>query len=267
MALNNVKAIVDVADLTVMKYGTRDELFYCDFGTNVGIEGTSEELTVRGGIGSPVRVTYYHSKEANFTSEMPLVDIGMLGAKIGRDVEVGGTIAPQTDNLTVVGGKIQLKQTPLTGTLKVYQLAPNGRDKVQELKLGDHLTNPDEYSITDKEITVHSDVADGTTLRANYDYTAGEKSKKLRLTTKDIAGFVRITGSGFGIDESGNKAPIKFIIHRMQPSPDFALNFSSSEATNVPFNGKILPEKMDVNGEQVEVFWDYIELADEEFTG
>lgn len=261
--LNNVKAIVDVADLTVQKYGTRDELFYCDYGSNVNIEGTSEELTIRGGQNSPIRIVAHHSQDASFSSEMPLVDIGALGAKVGREVEVGATVAPQTDRKVVSSATIELSQTPETGTLKIYQLDTNGRDKTIELVEGDPATNDDEYSITGTTVTVSSTIADGTEIRAHYDYTAGVNTKKLRMTTEDIAGAVRITGSGYGIDENDNKAPIKFIIHRMKPSPDFAINFAAGEATNIPFNGRILPELVNVDGKTVNEFWSYIELTDE----
>lgn len=261
MALDNVMGLVDVVEFEVQKFGTRDLLFSVDYATTVGLAVDAERIDIRGGINNPIRISTDHTKSANFTSELPLVDIKTLGVKLGKAAVKGATTAPKSEKLVVAGTSVTLTQTPLASTLKVYVLESNGRDVKNELVVGTPASNPLHYSITAKVITVHATVVAGTLIKVLYDYTTGVSAQLVRVTAKDFAGNVRITGTGYALDESGNKAPVSFIVYNAKPTPEFEMVFKSGESTNVPFNCTIYPTT--VGAEQV--YFDIIPLGDETY--
>ena len=263
MALDNVMGLVDVVEFEVQKYGTRDLLFSVDYATSVGLAVSAERLDIRAGIGAPIRISTDHTKSANFTSELPLVDIKALGVKLGKEAVKGATTAPKSERLAVATSTVTLKETPLAGTLKVYVLESNGRDVKNELVVGTPASNPLHYSIVAKVITVHATVVAGTLIKVLYDYTTGTAAQLVRVTAKNFAGDVRITGTGYALDESGNKAPVSFIVYRAKPTPEFEMMFANGTATNVPFNATMYPDKVGVE----EVYFDIIPLGDETWVG
>lgn len=261
MALNNTFAIVDVVDFAVQKFSDRSLLFTVDYATSVGLGTNSERLEIKGGIGAVTRVVAEYGRTSEFTSELPLIDIGMLGVKLGKAAVKGAATAPMLERLQVASSKVTLKQTPKTGTLKVYVLASNGRDIVSELTADTTASAADKYAINGKEITVHNTITNGTYLRCAYDYTSGANTQLVRVTAQDFAGDVRITGRGYAKDESGNKSPVAFIVHRATPTPDFEITFANGQATNVNFNCTMLATLID----NEMAFYDIIPLPDETF--
>lgn len=252
---DNVCGIVDVVDFEVQDFVTRDLLFSVDYATSVSFSTSAESLDIRGGIGMPVRITTHHTREANFTSELPLIDINVLGVMLGKKVATSSITAPKSERLLVdaTSGKASISETPLTNTLKVYLLADNGRS---ELKVGDPTTEEDKYLINGKEITLHT-AHEGKYIKAIYDYTADTGTQMVRLTAKDFPGYCRITGTGYRLDESGGKHPVSFIAHRFKPDPNFEITFAGGTATNITFSGKLSPNLVD----NEEVYFDLIYLS------
>lgn len=259
MALDNVMGIVDVVEFEVQKFNTRELLFSVDYATSVSLAVSAEKLDIRGGLGAPIRISIDHTKSADFTSELPLVDIKALGVKLGRTAVKGTTTAPKSEKLIVDSSTVTLTQTPIIGTLKVYVLEDNERDVKNELTVGDPVTAETEYSIVADVITVDVSITDGMIVKAIYDYTTGISAQLVRVTAKDFAGFCRVTGTGYALDESGNKSPVSFIIHKCKPTPEFEIMFKTGEATNVPFNCTMFVHKIDAE----DVFFDIIPLGDE----
>jgi hypothetical protein len=263
MSINNVLAITDVVDLVAFDYKTGDVVFEVDYATQVNLAGNAERLNINGGMGGPTRISKDYGKTAAFEATFPMIGMDVLGEKLGSKVKKGATTAPQRDKLAVVSNKASLTQTPLTGTLKVYQVDSNG-GRV-ELTAGDPATVATAYSIAAKEITVSSTIADDTILLCTYKYTTGENAMQVSLTAKDFPRYLRIIGVGVCDDESNNRVPVKFEVKRMKVSPEFQLTFSSGgEATEVTFNGDMYTHKEVVNGEIVEKYFDFIVLGDEE---
>jgi hypothetical protein len=188
------------------------------------------------------------------------VDFTALGVKLGKATVKGATTAPKSERLIVsASNTVTIKETPLTGTLKVYVIADNGRDIVNELTAGTPGTTATAYSIATKVITVNSSIAQGTYIKVLYDYTTGANAQKVRVTAKDFPGYCRVSGTGYVLDESGNKAPVSFIVYKCKPTPEFEMTFATGKATEIPFNCSMFPDLVD--GE--EVFFDLIPLADE----
>lgn len=260
MPLDNTIGIVDVVEFEVQRFGTRDLLFSVDYATRVSLAVDGESLDIRGGIGAPIRISLDHSRTANFGSELPLVDVRALGVKLGRATVRGATTAPRSQRILAVTSTIAIAQTPLAGTLRVYLLDVNGRDVQNELIVGTPATTATHYSIAGLNITVHTSLV-GRLIKVVYDYTSGINAQLVRVTSRDFAGFVRVTGTGYALDESGNRTPISFIVHKCKPTPEFEMIFQNGEATNVPFNAIIHPTA--VGG--VDVFFDIIPLGDEVF--
>ena len=262
MSLDNVMGIVDVVEFEVQKYSTRELLFSVDYASSVSLKVASEKLDIRGGVGAPIRISVDHTKTADFASELPLIDIKALGVKLGKTAVKGATTAPKSEKLIVATSSVTLTQTPLASTLKVYVLESNGRDIKNELTAGTPATGATEYSILAKVITVNVAVTAGTVIKVVYDYTTGVNAQLVRVTAKDFAGYCRVTGTGYALDESGNKSPVSFIVHKCKPTPEFEIMFKTGEASNVPFNCTMFTHKIGTE----EVFFDVIPLGDEQWS-
>lgn len=261
---DNACAIVDVVEFEVQDYVTRNLLFSVDYATSVGLNTDADKLDIRGGPGMPIRITAHHTRNANFTSELPLVDINALGVKLGKKVVTAAATAPKSEKLIVdASNTVTLKETPLSKTLKVYVLEANGRDPKNELKVGTPATKVDEYSITNKVITVNTAVTKGTLIKVLYDYTTSAGAQLARLTANDFPKYCRITGTGYRLDESGNNAPVSFIVYRCSPDTDFEIIFKGGEATNITFNGTMSPALVGTDNTYFDIIYLPVETAEE----
>lgn len=261
MALDNVMAIVDVVDFEVQDYATRDLLFSVDYAEEVKLLSNAESFDIKAGIGAPVRLTIDHSKTAEFNTVLPLIDINALGIKLGRKVAKGPTRTPMSE-LLLVGAASEvpdLKFPPISGSIKVYLLETNGRDVKHELTATESSPGEKEYKIEGQKITVNSAIEEGKYLKVLYDYSSGVSARLMRVTASDFPGYLRITGRGYALDESGNKAPVAFACYRCKPTSDFEITFRSNEATSIPFNCKMA---IDLIGTD-QVYFDIIPLPDE----
>ena len=259
--MNNVFAIAEVVDYVVQDYRTKDVLFMVDYAQNVMLGTNAERLNISGGIGNYTLLSIDHTKTANYESTLPLVDVNALGVKLGKKATKGAVTVPMNERLAVVGSKITLTQTPLTGSLKVY-LLENGRDIKNELVVGTP-SSANEYSITGKEITVHNTIAAGSVILCVYNYTSGINAKQVTVTATDFPSFIRITGRGIGEDQSGNKAPVVFDVKKMKVTPEFQMNFAAGTATEIAFNGDMFAHDEVVGGKVIKKYFDVTVLPDE----
>ncbi len=263
--MSNTFAVKEVLDFTVEKYvssGRGDILFTVDYATQTNINTSAERLDIRGGQGNFKIISIDHTKDCTFAATLPIIDIKALAVKLGKDITKGATTAPMKEILTAdASNTITLSQTPITGTLKVYQLVGE-RDLGTEQIAGDPALNQDEYSISGTTITLNATTApEGTKFIVFYDYTSGINAENIKITAEDFPQFIKITGRGLVNDDvEGTLFPVSFTIHKAKVQPNFELTMSSDSATELDFTCDCYTI-LNANGEKE--FVDIVKLNDE----
>lgn len=239
--MSNTFAIKEVLDFTVYNFsatGTGSVLFTVDYAKNTNISTTAERLPIRGGQGNFKIMDLDHTKDCSAASMLPIVDINALAVKLGKAATTGASRATMKEILSASGtNTITLKETPLTGSLKIYRLQFE-RDLGVEQTVGTPATQPNQYSISAKVVTLNATTApQGTKFIVFYEYTSGVNAQNVKITASDFPAFIAIAGRGLvNDDQEGKKVPVSFKIHKAKVKPEFELTMASDAATELDFS-------------------------------
>ena len=145
--------------------------------TNPSLNCTTETSETVDAMGATI-MSFQRSKQAEFTAENSLFDLGLAAAQFGSEKQIASTdnkiVTPIFETIKVTTGqtKITLKHQPLETIQVIHAL------KGDET-LGTKYTNSSAASATafvhtedSKEITVPTGLADGTRLFVIYEYEA-----------------------------------------------------------------------------------------------
>lgn len=267
--MSNTFAIKEVLDYTVEKYspvGRGDILFNVDYAGQSNISTTAERLPIRGGQGNYKIMDLDHTKDCEYASTLPLVDVKALAVKLGVDVKKGATKA-LFDKVLVVGegSKITLPAhiTPIVDSLKVYKVKFE-RDIDIELEAGETVEVENTYAIQGQEITFNTESCPkGTRVLVSCDYLSGENAQNVKITASDFPQFITIRGMGLvDDDQEGTKIPVTFKIHKAKVRPEFELSMAGDAATELDFTCDCYTI---LNDEGEREFVDIVKLNDESY--
>lgn len=254
--MSNQFAFKEVLDYTVQTYSSTGfggaVQFFVDYAKDSAVSTTAERLDIRGGQGNYKLLSMDHTKDASFKATLPLLDTSALASMTGKALVTGATSVPKREIITIAtAGTMTLAETPLTGSLKIYKIL-NDRDISTEQTVGTPGTNPNEYSIATKTVTLNSTTgAQGTKFLAVYNYTSQATARKMTITANNFPGYVRITGRGLAVDQiDGLTYPVLFDIKKAKVKPNFEWTFASDKATEIPFEYDLFPIT-DSNGDKV----------------
>jgi hypothetical protein len=238
--MSDTFALKDILDYTVFNYsasGYGDALFTVDYAKNSNITTTAERLPIRGGGQNFKILDIDHTKDCQFISSLPIIDVNALAVKLGKAIAVGAKAVPFKEIKTVsASNTITLSKTPLANTLKVHKLA-NERDLGTEQLLGTPGTTEDKFSISTATITFNStSCPEGTKIIVFYEYTSGATAQNLKITATDFPDFITITGRAIvDDDQAGSKIPVAFKVHKAKVLPNFELTMAADAATELDF--------------------------------
>jgi hypothetical protein len=251
---SNQLGIKEVLNVNVSKFsdtGNGDFVAYFDYASNTSLETSAERLDLRGGQGNYKLLSFDHTKEQSLMLSLPLLDMEFVSFLTGKDLSVGATNVPIREVLTAnASNEIELSQTPVTGTLKIYPKV-NLRDVGPEQEAGTPATTENEYSIVGTTITLNATTApQGTEFVVYYDYSAPSTTKTITFTADSFADYLRITGEGIVTDEqTGNTEVVKFDFKKCKPQNNFTVTMSSTEFTTLEITFDLF--NVDVSGEKV----------------
>lgn len=138
--------------------------------TEPSLECTGEQVYAVDALGSRV-ATFDRNKEASLSGSNAFVNLGLAAAQFGSDKKVASDsakiIVPVREVITVASNKASLTNTPVTGEVVSVSVMTQDGGIVQTLSQADAAAEG-KFSITDKEITVDTSVADGTSLVVLY---------------------------------------------------------------------------------------------------
>lgn len=245
--MSNQFALKEVLNYTVQKYSPNgfggDVLFFVDYAKDTMVSTKGERLDIRGGQGNYKLLSMDHTMDATFKATLPLLDTSSLASMTGKPLVTGATTVPKKEIITVsVAGTMNLSETPLTGSLKIYKVN-NERDIGTEQTTGTPASTPDKYSIAGKAVTLNTTSAPaGSKFLAVYDYTSTALARKMTITANNFPDYVRITGDGLAVDQvDGLTYPVKFDIKKAKVKPGFEWTIANDKATEIPFEYDLYP--------------------------
>ena len=238
--MSNTFALKDILDFTVFNYsasGYGDALFTVDYAKSSNITTTAERLPIRGGGQNYKIMDIDHTKDCQFVTSLPIVDVNALAVKLGKAISVGAKAATMKEIKTVsASNTIILSKTPLTATLKLYLLSGE-RDLGVEQTLGTPATTENKYSISTATVTLNATTCpENTKIIVFYEYTSGTTAQNLKITASDFPDFITITGRAIvDDDQAGSKIPVSFKVHKAKVLPAFELTMAGDAATELDF--------------------------------
>ncbi len=161
-------AVRNVAKATFIDIATGKMLTYLENLKSSTIETSSETVYARGGDGNPKLIGFSSNKESRVNLSSAIFDNRAMALLTGNDIVTAKNTIYRREIVTVDTGSATLKYTPKNQELEALYIL--GADGVEgsELTDGTPGTNPDEYTLAVKEITVNESIADGTKLVAYY---------------------------------------------------------------------------------------------------
>jgi hypothetical protein len=152
----------------------------------------------------------------------------------GEDSVVGTQNVFQREILTVSGGKVTLTQTPVAGTLYVFNLS-GSRDNGTEITVGTPASTPSTYSLNVKDVTVNSTSnPDGSQIICWYQYASPATATKISIKANKFPKAVKIYGDGLWRDSTTETDKIvKVTAFKAKAKGNFTFTMSSSDATKL----------------------------------
>lgn len=155
-----------------------------------GVETTGETTYARGGFGNAKLVGFSSNREATLSLTDAIFDNLAMAMLTGNDAETGAKEVYKEESHKVVGGKITLEKTPVGNLISVYELDSGGNND-KELTIGDPTTNPDEYTITSKDLTVDASL-NGKNIRVYYKVTTDTDATTVKVTSDKFGGTFKV---------------------------------------------------------------------------
>lgn len=152
--------------------------------TNPTLSITTDKVDAVDALGAKI-MTFERAKNAEFSAENSIFDLGLYAAQAGSEKEIATEtakmIVPAFEEVDVVGEKITLKHTPNAQIAYIYELKGDST-------IGAKYVNGSAASATEfvhaegsNEITVPTGLATGSQLFVRYDY---ESSKAVAVHNK-----------------------------------------------------------------------------------
>lgn len=141
---------------------------------------------------NPKLVGFSSNKESRLTLSDALLDKNALAMLTGNPLKEGVKVIDFNEQLTVTSNKITLSKTPKGAITTVYKVNVMDGTNGDEYTLGTPTTNQLEYSITGKDITFHTSVANGTIFRVYYKVETASDAKTLRVSSDAFGGTFKV---------------------------------------------------------------------------
>lgn len=171
MALNIDNLIINRAiSGSMIDRRTGEALYSLNQITEPSLECTGEQVYTTDATGVKV-AAFDRSKEATLTGSNAFVNLGLAAAQFGSEKKIASSTAkivvPVREVVTVNGNKATLANAPAENTpVSVSVMTKDGGISTTLTKADAAATG--KFAITTKEISLHTDVADGTQLVVLY---------------------------------------------------------------------------------------------------
>lgn len=226
MLLLNRFAVRDAGEWSFYDIATNKAIVTLNTIKSANMEFSGETTYARGGYSNPKLVGFSGNKEgklalqdALFTAESVQMLTGNAFESKAKDIQIN-------EKQVVTSGKLTLSKTPKGAIGTIYAVTADGGNG-KEYTLGTPGTNALEYSVNGKEITFHSSVANGTTMRIYYTVTTANDAKTMRVTSDAFGGTFKAIGEILVRDAfDGKDYPAIITIPRAKVEDNWSMNLS-----------------------------------------
>jgi hypothetical protein len=192
-----------------------------------GVETTGETVYARGGRGNAKLVGFSSNREARLTLQDAIFDNEAVAMLTGNDLITGTKIIDRHEVQSVISNKITLDKTPQGAIISVYKVNPDGTNG-EEYVLGNPATDPKAYSVSGKQLTFHTGVANGTQFRVYYQVQTAADAKTVKVTSDMFGGTFKVVLDVLVVDEYTKKAyQGQLIVPNAKFEDNFNLSFSA----------------------------------------
>lgn len=219
-----------------------------EFMDSITIDNGATEKELRSGVGNGV----LYSVSSEFTSDLSgecIMSADFFKIITSNAPTSGTQTFTESESITASGTTLVLAQTPSAGAaIHVFPVDVYGRRET-ELKVGTPATNATDYSISGKNITVHSSLS-GKTFKVIYKYDkAGTKFSKKAQDSK----VYKVVSRGKCVDLATNEIHVgQFVIPSFKPSVAFQIGSSNADFVKASISGKCLVNALTKSS------WDFI---------
>lgn len=166
--------ILDVYDAYIKSKDTGNVLAMQRL-TNVSLEQTANSSEIRAGKSNALVMTLQDGKTLKVTLETPIFYYEVLAMQLGQNIQTATGQKYIAETATVKAGKVSLKHTPVTGSVKAYD------------EDGKNLT----ITVSAKEVTVTGGV-DGGNIKLVYQTALSIDAEFLEINAKTFPKAVEI---------------------------------------------------------------------------
>lgn len=206
---------------------------------NASLNCASESADAVDALGTPI-ATFYRAKSAEFSAENALFDMQLMATQLGASKKVASANAkitvPAMETFTVAGNlKYDLKHSPKAAPTEIYAL--NGDSTLGVKYTKSTTASTTEFSISDKTISLPTDIAAGTEMFVMYEYESENAIEVVNSATQFPVGckFV-MEVLGCDVCDQTNLIYAYLVFPNFKLSPDF--DWSIATDGTHPFSGR-----------------------------
>lgn len=175
---------------------------------------------------NPKLVGFSSNREGKLSLQDALFDSSAIAMMTGNGLTSGAKDIDYKEVKSVLSNKITLSKTPKGAIKSVYKVNPDGTNGT-EFTLGTPGTNETEFSVNGKELTFHTTVANGTSIRVYYVVTTASDAKTMKVTSSSFGGTFKIVGNILVRDSyDGKDYPATITIPRGKFEDNFSMSLS-----------------------------------------
>jgi len=239
MATPNRWAIREAGEVSFYDLSTGKAIVTLTTLKTSGVETTGETVYAQGGRGNARLIGFSSNRQARLTLQDAIFDNEAVAMLTGNDLVAGIKKVDLHEVQSVTSNKVTLSKTPSGAIVSVFKLNPDGTNG-EEFTLGTPASNPKEYSVTGKDLTFNTAVANGTQFRVYYQANTATDAKTIKVTSDQFGKSFRVVMDVLVVDEFTKEA---FEGQLRVPNAKFEDNF------NLSFSADGDPAALDLNME------------------
>jgi hypothetical protein len=234
--------IKEIMNMTFLDFATQTPIAYADYAETTEIDNTASRVDIQGGQGGYLLGSIDWNKRSTLNLKLPLVDASLLAVISGDTLATGAQNLFKREVLTVNGGSASLSETPVAGTTPYVAVLVGTRDFGQKIDVVQSAPSANQCTISGKDITFGSGVADGSKVCVVYQYATPNTTSSYSMVANQQVKTMTIIGEGFVLDQV-NETIIgtNIIIHKCKPQPNFKLTMDMKTPTTLDLKFDMYP--------------------------
>lgn len=217
----------EVANVIFFDVATGKPVIFFDTLKVSTIENTSESAEARGGQGNGKLMSWDFGRTATLTMQDALLSDLSLSLLAGTTVKTSGVEVVAREVLTVVDGGVELKETPVNGTVTAY--------KVVKGVMTEEVT----ATATGTDVTL-TGATDGEQVMVFYSYTSATTARQVTFSADKFPATYKVVGDTIVRGEDGVDRVMQFVIPKAKLQTNFTLTMEAENVSTFDFTLDVL---------------------------